>query len=63
MLRCEICGGQAVPGLAHLHGDPTRPLCHTCTQEKLKEQRRQEIEILIRAKAGTSVEDILFRAA
>jgi hypothetical protein len=41
MLRCEHCGGHAIPGLAHIHGNPCRPLCHTCTQRELERQERE----------------------
>ena len=42
MLRCQNCGGYAVAGLAHLHGDPCRPLCETCTAEVVKEREERE---------------------
>lgn len=38
MMRCEHCGGHAIPGLAHIHGNPCRPLCRTCTQLELERQ-------------------------
>lgn len=34
-MRCERCGGHATPGLAHLHGNPLRHLCHACTKREL----------------------------
>jgi len=38
MLRCHRCGGAAQAGLAHLHGDPSRPLCPSCTNKVLAER-------------------------
>lgn len=38
MMRCEHCGGHAIPGLAHLHGNPCRHLCPTCTRRELERQ-------------------------
>jgi NAD-dependent SIR2 family protein deacetylase len=42
MLRCQICGGQAHAGLAHLHGNPDRPLCITCTKKVIRNREREE---------------------
>lgn len=42
MLRCVHCGGVAQAGLAHLHGDPSRPLCNPCTQKVMAEREIQE---------------------
>jgi hypothetical protein len=42
MLRCHRCGGKAQAGLAHLHGDPTYPLCGSCTKFVLAERRAKE---------------------
>jgi hypothetical protein len=42
-MRCTRCGGRAFPGLAHLHGDPTQPLCGVCTREVLA-ARNQDSE-------------------
>ena len=52
MLRCEHCGGHAIPGLAHLHGNPCKALCHTCTQRQLE---RQELERKAEAEAKKRV--------
>lgn len=38
MMHCEHCGGLANPGLAHIHGNPCRPLCADCTSEVLKQR-------------------------
>jgi hypothetical protein len=42
MLHCNRCGGLALAGLAHLHGDPCRPLCWDCTAKLLKQLEHQE---------------------
>ena len=45
MLRCVHCGGRAVPGLAHLHGDPSKHLCRSCTKALLhgdKDSRKRD---------------------
>jgi len=62
MLRCVDCGGRAIPGLAHLHGNPTRPLCHVCTERRLRapkeekpgksDVRRPDGPIWVRPQAG-----------
>lgn len=44
MLRCAHCGEHALAGLAHLHGDPCRPLCRRCTELELKRQA-QDLEL------------------
>ena len=44
MLRCRICGGQAHAGLAHLHGNPDRPLCITCTRKVLERLAKETEE-------------------
>ena len=36
MLRCVDCGGLAHAGLAHIHGDPTRPRCARCTKRAME---------------------------
>ena len=59
MLRCSECGGQAIPGLAHLHGDPCRQLCYTCTATLL-EQRAPK---LWRREAKRVAEKRLLQAA
>jgi hypothetical protein len=41
MMRCEHCGGYAIFGLAHLHGNPNRPLCYTCTKLVLERQKQE----------------------
>lgn len=45
MLRCNRCGGHAQAGLAHLHGDPTRPLCDPCTKFVLAEREERKAEL------------------
>jgi len=45
MLRCVHCCGRAVPGLAHLHGDPSKHLCRSCTKALLhgdKDSRKRD---------------------
>lgn len=37
MLRCEMCHGRAIAGLAHLHGLPGH-LCYSCTKVVLDKQ-------------------------
>ena len=44
MLRCEQCGGHASPGLAHLHGNPCRHLCISCTKRELERQELGKAE-------------------
>lgn len=67
MMRCERCGGHALAGLAHLHGDPCRPLCWDCTAKLLKQLERQErqkrVEERIRTELGDSINRVLPRAA
>jgi hypothetical protein len=60
MMRCEHCGGRAQPGLAHLHGNPCRHLCHPCTERELERQeaeraRQLRLQELRGAEARTAV--------
>lgn len=48
MMRCEHCGGHALAGLAHLHGNPCRPLCADCTAKVLEQRELQERQKLER---------------
>lgn len=43
MTRCTHCGENASLGLAHLHGDPCRPLCLACTKREV-ERKQAEAE-------------------
>lgn len=67
MIRCEHCGGHAPPGLAHLHGDPCRPLCRGCTEKFLKQRELQELQKLaderIRAEMRDYINRVLPKAA
>lgn len=63
MLRCCECGGQAIPGLAHLHGDPCRPLCHDCTQKVLARMEQKLREERIKAEMADYIKRVLPKAA
>lgn len=39
MLRCEKCGGNAIPALAHLHGR-VQLLCRSCAQPYIDENSK-----------------------
>jgi hypothetical protein len=36
MVHCVKCGGAAVLGLAHIHGNPLQHLCKSCSSEVTK---------------------------
>jgi hypothetical protein len=59
MLRCVDCGGLAHAGLAHIHGDPTRPRCESCTKRAIDAPKAPEAPEI----AAEDLEEVLQRVS